>query len=138
MPKAIYVNLPVADLPRAMAFFTAIGFGFDPQFTDAQAAALRISDTIHAMLHTEASFRRFTHKEIADARRSTEVLLALQVESRAAVDALLARALHAGGREPRAAEDYGFMYGRAFEDPDAHIWEVFWMDPAQMADAASG
>jgi predicted lactoylglutathione lyase len=91
-----------------------------------------ISDTIYAMLHTPASIRRFTKKEIANAARTTEVLLALQVESRERVDELMSKALLAGGKEQREAEDHGFMNGRSFEDPDGHIWEVFWMDPSQM------
>ena len=84
------------------------------------------------MLHTPESFRRFTKKEIANAHTTTEVLLALQVESKERVNELMNLALKAGGREQRDPEDYGFMFGRAFEDPDRHIWEVFWMDPSQM------
>ena len=128
MPQAIYVNLPVADLRRAMDFFKGLGFTFNLQFTNEQAAAMVISETIFAMLHTPASFHRFTKKEIADAGKTTEVILALQVESRERVNALMQRALKSGGREPREPEDHGFMYGRAFEDLDGHIWEVFWMD----------
>jgi uncharacterized protein len=132
MIQAIYVNLPVSDLQRSMEFFKALGLTFNMQFTNEQAAALVIADTIYAMLHTPESFRRFTKKEIADAGKTTEVLLALQVESRERVNELMDKALNAGGREQRPAEEYGFMYGRAFEDPDHHIWEVFWMDPGQM------
>lgn len=132
MPQAIYVNLPIADLRRSMAFFEALGFLFNPQFTDDQAAALVISETIYAMLHTPASFRRFTKKDIADAGKVTEVLLALQVAKRHRVDEMMDKVLNAGGREAREPEEYGFMYGRAFEDPDGHIWEVFWMDASQM------
>lgn len=128
MPQAIYVNLPVADLRRAMDFFKGLGFAFNLQFTNEQAAALVISETIFVMLHTPASFRRFTQKAIADTAKTTEAILALQVESRERVNALMQRALKSGGREPREPEDHGFMYGRAFEDLDGHIWEVFWMD----------
>lgn len=131
MVRAIFVNLPVAELPPSMEFFEALGYSFNPQFTNEQAAALVISDTIYAMLHTPESFRRFTTKQIADARTTTEVLLALQVESKEQVNELLERALKAGGREAREPEDHGFMFGRAFEDPDGHIWEVFWMDASQ-------
>lgn len=131
MARAIFVNLPVGDLPRSMQFFQALGYSFDPQFTNEQAAALVISDTIYAMLHTSDSFRRFTSKPIADARATTEVLLALQVESRERVGELVDHALQAGAREAREPEDHGFMYGRSFEDPDGHIWEVFWMDASQ-------
>lgn len=132
MPKAIYINLVASDLQRSKAFFEAIGFSFNPQFTNDQAAGLVISDTIFAMLHTPESIRRFTKKEIINAHDSTEVLLALQVESRAEVDELMSKVLSSGGHEQRDKEDHGFMYGRAFEDPDGHIWEVFWMDPSQM------
>ncbi|HEY4542785.1 MAG TPA: VOC family protein [Noviherbaspirillum sp.] len=133
MVKAIYVNLQVSDLARSKAFFEALGFAFNPQFTNEQAAALVISDTIYAMLHTRESILRFTKKELVDARSSTEVLLALQVESREEVDALVTKALEHGGRQAREAADHGFMYERSFEDPDGHVWEAFWMDPAQMA-----
>lgn len=130
MPKAIAVNLPVADLERSRAFFEALGFSINRQFSNDEVAALAISNTIHAMLHTPESFRRFTPREIPDARRTTEVMLALEVESRERVDELADRALAAGGREPRESTDHGFMYERAFEDPDGHIWEVYWMDEA--------
>ncbi len=132
MPQAIFVNLPVADLDRSKRFFEGLGFSFNEAFTNDEAAALVISDTIYAMLHTPESLRRFTKKDIADARATTEVLLALRVESRERVDALFDKALAAGGKEQRETEDHGFMYGRSFEDPDGHIWEVFWMDPAQL------
>lgn len=132
MVKAIYVNLQVADLGRSQRFFEALGFSFNPQFTNEQAAALVISGNIYAMLHTRESFLRFTKKELVDARSSTEVLLALQVESREEVDALATRALEHGGRQAREAQDHGFMYERSFDDLDGHVWEVFWMAPAQM------
>lgn len=132
MPKAIFVNLVVADLKRAMDFFRALGFSFNAQFTNDQAAALVISDTIYAMLHVGASMRRFTKKELADPAKTLEAIYALQVESREEADAIADKALGAGGREPRGREDYGFMYSRSFEDPDGHFWEVFWMDPAHV------
>ena len=127
-PKAIYVNLPVADLSLSIAFFKAVGFSFNPQFTNDQAAALVISDTIFAMLHTPESIRRYTKKDIADAHKTTEVLLALQVETKKDVDGLMVKVLSNGSKEQRDAEDHGFMYARAFEDPDGHIWEIFWME----------
>lgn len=135
MPKAIYVNLAVADLRRSINFFEALGFSFDRRFSNDQAAALVVSDTIFAMLHVPDSLRRFTKKEIADSSKTTEAILALEVEDRAGVDDLMEKALKSGGREQREAEDYGFMYGRAFEDPDGHIWEAFWMDPSRMPEA---
>ncbi len=132
MPKAIYINLAVNDLERTTNFFKALGFSFNPQFTNEQAAALVISDSIYAMLHTSESIKRFTKKEIANAKKTTEVLLALQVENREQVDEMMDKVFSAGGKEQREAEDHGFMYARSFEDPDGHIWEVFWMDPGKM------
>ncbi len=132
MPKAIYINLAVADLKRSVTFFEALGLSFNKQFSNDQAASLVISDHIHAMLHTHDSIRRFTGKEIANSANTTEMLLALQVESREQVDQFMSKVLSAGGKEQREAENHDFMYGRAFEDPDSHIWEVFWMDPARM------
>jgi uncharacterized protein len=130
VPQSIFVNLPVKDLDRSAAFFTTLGFSFNAQFTDATGACMVISDTIYVMLLTHTKFAAFTPRRIADATKETERLIALNRESRADVDALIEKALSAGGGEPRAAQDHGFMYGRAFEDPDGHIWEVFWMDPS--------
>jgi predicted lactoylglutathione lyase len=129
----IFVNLPVKDLERSKSFFEALGYTFNPKFTDETAACMVIADDIYAMLLTEPKFKQFTPKAIADASKSTEVLVALSMESRERVDALLGTALNAGGTEARAAEDHGFMYGRAFNDPDGHIWEIFWMDPKAAA-----
>ncbi|MFC4352023.1 VOC family protein [Fodinicurvata halophila] len=131
-PGAVYLNLPVGDLGRSRRFFEALGYRFNEQFSNDEVACLILSEQIRAMLHLPASLKRFTEKDIADARTSTEVLLALQLDSRAAVDALMDKALAAGAPEPRAPEEHGFMYGRTFEDPDGHIWEAFWMDPAEM------
>ncbi|SMF48230.1 hypothetical protein SAMN06265365_11676 [Tistlia consotensis] len=130
MSRKIFVNLPVRDLPRAMAFFEALGFHVNRQFTDETAACLVISEEIYAMLLTEAKFAGFTPKAIADAGKVTEVLTCLSCDSREEVDDLTGRALAAGGREPRPPQDHGFMYGRSFEDPDGHIWELVWMDPS--------
>jgi predicted lactoylglutathione lyase len=129
MPRQIFINLPVKDLERSKAFFARLGFSFNPQFTDDKAACLVISDTIYSMLLTEPFFRTFTHKQIADTRTSTEVLLALTCDSRNEVDRMVAKAVDAGGKPAREPKDHGFMYERAFEDPDGHTWEVFWMDP---------
>ena len=128
MPKTIVVNLPVADLERSIAFYEAVGAEQNMQFSDATAAMMVFSETIHVMLLTHDKFSQFTPKRIADARETTQMLLALSADSREAVDELTGQALAAGGREPRPAEDHGFMYGRSFEDPDGHIWEPFWMD----------
>ncbi len=134
MPKALLVNLVVADLKRSMDFFKGLGFSFNEQFTNDQAAALVISDSIYAMLHTGESIKRFTKKEIVDSHKATEVLLALQVDNKELVDDYMKKALEAGGKKAREPKDHGFMYEQAFEDPDGHIWEVFWMDPANFPD----
>lgn len=130
MPTQIFVNLPVKDLDRSVAFFTALGYRFNPQFTDKNATCMIISDTIYAMLLVEPYFKTFTPRALCDATTHTETLLALSVESRARVDEMVGAALEAGGTEPRERSDMGFMYNRAFADPDGHIWEIFWMDPA--------
>lgn len=121
-------NLAVADLRRSMDFFEAVGFSFNEQFTNDQASAMVISETINAMLHTHESIKRFTKKKIVDSHKATEVLLALRVDSKEQVDDLAKKALEAGGKQARDPADHGFMYERSFEDPDGHIWEVFWMD----------
>ena len=138
MPKTIFVNLPVADLGRSMAFYEAIGARNEPMFTDETAACMVLSDTIHVMLLTHDKFAQFTPKRIADAHQTSEVLIAVSLDSREAVDAMADKALATGGRAPRERQDMGFMYSRAFEDPDGHIWEPLWMDMAgfQAAGAA--
>ncbi|QOY93394.1 glyoxalase/bleomycin resistance/extradiol dioxygenase family protein [Massilia sp. UMI-21] len=128
MNKQIYVNLPVRDLERSKAFFGALGFGFNPQFTDSNAACMIVSQDIYVMLLAEAFFQGFTHKPVADARHSTEVLLCLSCDSRAAVDALAAKALDAGGALPNPPKDHGFMYQHGFEDLDGHLWELAYME----------
>lgn len=129
MSKLIFVNLPVADLNQSIAFYEAIGATKNEQFTDHTAACMVVSDVIHVMLLTHDKFRQFTPRPIADARKATEVLIALSAESREAVDTLVGQADAAGGKaDPGPQQDYGFMYGRSFEDPDGHIWEIFWMD----------
>ena len=132
MISKIFVNLPVKDLDKSMAFFKAIGFSFNPQFTDKTAACMVMSEDIYAMLLTHDKIKQFTGKQIADAHKTTEVLTALAVESKAKVNELIDKAIKAGSKEPRQPQDYGFMFGRSFEDPDGHIWEVFWMDPAHV------
>ena len=129
MPRMIFVNLPVTDLKRSVAFYKAIGAEQNLTFTDATAAMMVFSDTIHVMLLTHARFNGFTSKRIADAHDASEVLLCLSADSREAVDALVGDAAAAGAvLDPTPKQDYGFMYGRSFEDPDGHIWEVVWMD----------
>jgi uncharacterized protein len=129
MSKLIFVNLPVADLERATAFYQAIGAQKNEQFCDGTASCMVFSETIHAMLLTHDKFRQFTPKRIANARETSEVLICLSADSREAVDAMIERARSAGGAiDPAPQQDHGFMYGRSFEDPDGHIWEVVWMD----------
>ena len=128
MSTQIFVNLPVRDLPASKAFFNALGYATHPSFTNDEAACLVISDSIYVMLLVEPFFQGFTRKSLCDARTHTEVLLCLSVGSRSEVDAMVAKALAAGGREPMEAKDYGFMYQRGFEDLDGHLWEVVYMD----------
>lgn len=124
----VYINLPVEDLARSRAFFTALGFSFNEAFCDETGLGMEINENCAAMLLTKAKFAPFTPRSIADAGKMTEVLTALQLDSRAAVDAMVATALANGGAAVREPEDHGFMYGHAFADPDGHIWEPFWMN----------
>ncbi|SED72429.1 hypothetical protein SAMN05216483_4413 [Streptomyces sp. 2131.1] len=134
MPQMIFVNLPVKDLETSKGFYGKLGYSFNPQFSDERTACLVISDTIFAMLLQEERFKDFTKKEIADASRSTEVILALSADSREKVDELADAALASGGSPANEPQDLGFMYGRSFQDPDHHIWEVVWMDPSAVDD----
>ena len=131
MPKMIFVNLPVADLPRSRAFYEAIGFTNNPQFTNDKAAAMAWSDTTVVMLLTHDFWKTFTDRTIPDAHQSAQVFLCLSHDSRESVDAIVAQAAAAGGKaEPTPTQDHGFMYGSSFEDPDGHIWENVYMDMA--------
>lgn len=135
MAKLIFINLPVSDLERATAFYEAIGSTKNPRFSDHTGSCMVLSETIHVMLLTHDKFRQFTPKEIADATKTSEVLIALSAEARDDVDAMVGKAAAAGGKsDPGPIQEHGFMYGRSFEDPDGHIWEVAWMDVA-MAEA---
>ncbi|TXS55060.1 VOC family protein [Streptomyces sp. t39] len=138
MSQMIFLNLPVKDLETSKSFWTELGYSFNPQFTDENAACLVISDTIFAMLLTEQRFKDFTKKEITDATTSTEAIFALSAENRAAVDALVDGALAAGGSPSGETQDFGFMYGRSFQDVDHHNWEVVWMDVEAMQEATAG
>ena len=128
MAKMIFVNLPVRDLDRSVAFYEAIGCTKDPRFSNDQAAMMVWSDTISFMLLTHGFYQGLTTKPIADAHAVSQVLVALSFDSRAEVDAIMDAALAAGGREHHEPEDLGFMYSRAFEDPDGHVFEPMWMD----------
>ncbi len=127
--RMMFVNLPVRDLRRAQSFFAALGFTFDPRFTDERAACMVVSDLGSVMLLQEAFFRTFTPRELCDTARQGEALVALSCESRAEVDRLADVAVAAGGAEVHPPTDHGFMYGRAFFDLDGHHWELLWMDP---------
>ncbi|MGB3389355.1 MAG: VOC family protein [Pseudaminobacter sp.] len=141
MSKLIFVNLPVTDLDKSISFYEAVGGQKNEQFSDDTAACMVFSDTIHAMLLTHDKFSQFTSRRIANAKETCQVLIAVSVDSREEVDDVIDKAGAAGGVEdPNPKQDYGFMYGRSFEDPDGHIWEVTWMDieAAQEAMAAAG
>jgi len=129
MISKIFVNLAVNDLPKSIEFFKKLGFGINPQFTDETAACVVMSGDIYSMILTKEKFKQFTKKEIADSSKTTEAIVTLSVYSREEVNKLFEKAVNAGAKEARAAEDYGWMYGRSFEDLDSHIWEIFWMDP---------
>lgn len=129
MNRMLFVNVMVKDLPRAMAFYEALGAVNKPQFTDETAACMMVSETIYVMLLTPDKWASFTNKPVVDAHHASEVMLALSCESRADVDALLDAAHGAGGKaDVNPPQDHGFMFSRSFEDPDGHIWEAFWMD----------
>ncbi|HEX2547857.1 MAG TPA: VOC family protein [Ramlibacter sp.] len=129
MARKIFVNLPIANMERSQAFFKALGFSFNPQFTNEQGACMVVSDDISVMLLVQPFFQTFTKKPIANARETTEVLLCLSCDSRAEVDEFVRKALAAGGTAPNAPQDHCFMYGHGFEDLDGHVWELVWMDP---------
>jgi predicted lactoylglutathione lyase len=127
----IFVNLPVADLARSRAFLEALGAVNEPKFTDDTAACMTFSESIHVMLLTHDKFRQFTPRPIADAKAGSEVLICLSADSRESVDSAVERAEANGGTaDPSPKQDYGVMYGRSVADPDGHIWEIMWMDPA--------
>jgi predicted lactoylglutathione lyase len=127
----IFINLPVADLRRSTAFYESVGAAKNPQFSDDTASCMVFSDTIHVMLLTHEKFAFFSPRPIADSHRTAQMLLCLSADSRGGVDDVVGRAGGAGGKaDPCAVQDHGFMYGRSFEDPDGHIWEVVWMDVA--------
>ncbi len=128
MAKMIFVNLPVSDVAAATEFYTALGFERDPRFSNDQASAMVWSDTISVMLLSHDFYATFTSKQIADAHATSAVLLCLSCADRGEVDTLVDAAIHAGGRETRDPQDHGFMYSRAFEDLDGHVYEPMYMD----------
>ncbi|MBW8684529.1 VOC family protein [Chitinophaga rhizophila] len=129
MVKEIFVNLPVKDLDKSKAFFTAIGFTFNAQFTNEQGACLVLSENIYAMLLVEEFFSTFIKKGIADASKVTEVINAVSVESKEKVHEVVDKALAAGAVAYNEPQDHGWMYSRAFQDLDGHLWEVLYSDP---------
>lgn len=132
MARKIFVNLAVEDLDKSVEFFTKLGFTFDPRFTDESATCMIVSDEAFVMLLAESRFKDFTKKQLADPTTHTEAILAFSAESRAQVDELADKALESGGSPANDPMDHGFMYGRSFDDPDGHLWEVMWMDPAAL------
>lgn len=130
MSTKIFVNLPVVDLKKSMTFFKALGYSFNPQFTDETAACMVISEDIYAMLLTHAKMKDFTPRPIADATKSTEVLVCLTCEARVDVASIVGKALAAGASRVGESRDYGFMTQDGFQDLDGHIWEYIWMDPS--------
>ena len=131
--QMIFINLPVADLARSKSFYEAVGFTNNKQFSDDTGACMVLSDTISVMLLTHAKWAKFTSKTIPNAKTAAQVLLCISRDSREAVDDIVKTATKAGGTaDPTPTQDLGFMYGRSFEDPDGHIWETVWMNPAAM------
>ncbi|MES2373545.1 MAG: VOC family protein [Bacteroidota bacterium] len=128
MATKIFVNLPVKDLQKSIAFFTKLGYTFNPQFTNEDATCMIIAEDIYAMLLVHPFFKTFTKKEICDTSKNIEAIIALSADNREAVDGLVDKALAAGAVEPKPISDQGFMYTRSFEDPDGHLWEIFYMD----------
>ncbi len=128
--QMIFVNLCVSDVAASKKFFSELGYTINEQFSDDTTASVVISETIVVMVHTEEKYSQFTKKEIADSKKTSEVLIALSAESREKVDELVGKAVAAGGSVSGETQDHGFMYGRAFDDLDGHTFEVVWMDPA--------
>lgn len=127
MHKQIFVNLPITDMKRSRAFYEALGYRFNPDFTNDQGACMVLGDNLFAMLLVREFFAGFTPRPVGDPKRETQVLVCVDCPSREEIDALVAKAVAAGGRTPRPAQDHGFMYQHAYEDPDGHIWELVYM-----------
>jgi predicted lactoylglutathione lyase len=135
--RKLFVNLAVGDLDRSVEFFTKLGFRFDARFTDETATCMLVGQDAYVMLLVESKLSEFTKKELADPTKQTEAIMAISGESREEVDALADSALAAGGSRANEPMEMGFMYGRSFNDPDGHLWEVFWMDPAALEQGAT-
>lgn len=133
MAQQLFVNLPVKDLQKTIAFFTNLGFKFNPKFTNEKSTCMVIGENIFAMLLVEETFKSFLrNKEIPNTHKQTEVLLALSCTNKAQVDEMMKKVLAGGGKEAREVQDMGWMYGRAFDDLDGHTWELFFMDEKAM------
>ena len=132
MAIQIFVNLPISDLAASKAYYKALGFDHNPQFTDETAACIVISDTIYVMVLTHEKFAQFSDLPIPDAKQQRQALYALSRDNREAVDQIAEAGIAAGGKETRERQDYGFLYSRAIADPDGHTWEYMWMDMSQM------
>ena len=127
--RLIFINMPVKDLAASKEFFGGLGFEFNPKFTDDSCACMVVSDQAYVMLLVEPRFGDFTTKSVADAHSTTEAIVCVSAESREDVDAFADAALGLGGSAANEPTDHGFMYGRSFNDPDGHLWEVMWMAP---------
>lgn len=128
-PHKLFVNIPVADLQRAIEFFETLGFTFNTRFTDATAACMLVGEDAYVMLLVRDRFAGFARRPVGDPSRETSALYAISVASRGEVDQMVTRAIAAGGAHATEPQDHGFMYQRSFYDLDGHHWEVFWMDP---------
>jgi uncharacterized protein len=128
MATKIFVNLPVKDLKQSMNFFSSLGYAFNPQFTNDQAACMVISEDIYSMLLVEPFFKSFSNQEIADTSKANEAIICLSADSKEEVNTLVDKAVKAGAKEPKPVQDQGFMYSRGFSDLDGHMWEVMFMD----------
>jgi predicted lactoylglutathione lyase len=129
-PRKLFVNIPVSDVQRSIVFFESLGFTFNPQFTDATSTAMLVGEDAYFMLLDKERFAGFSKRPIGDSRKETNALFALGVDSREEVDAMVRKAIAAGGSYAADSQDHGFMYGWSFYDLDGHHWEVFWMDPS--------
>jgi len=132
MATKIFINLPVKDLDRSKAFFSGLGYSFNPQFTDEKAACMVVSEHIYVMMLVKSYFKTFTKKEVGDAHQATEVLLALDAASREEVQQTIVKATELGGSIYAEPQDYGWMYQHSFADPDGHQWEIVYMDATNM------
>ena len=130
MATQIFVNLPVKDLNKSVAFFTHLGYQFNQQFTDENATCMIVGENIYVMLLVEPFFQTFTKKAIADATQNTEAIICLSADSREQVDEMISKAVAAGATTPNPVQDQGFMYGHGYQDLDGHLWEIMYMDPA--------